>query len=59
MFGREYYWSPAYKYYEDEGITRQEVLDPKSREKVADVELPCVKFLWESEYDYSKPDTVS
>lgn len=59
MFGREYYWSPAYKYFEDEGITSQEVLDPKSREKVADVELPCVKFLWESEYDYSKPNTVS
>lgn len=59
MFGREYYWSPAYKYYEDEGITQREIVDPKSREKVADVELPCVKFLWESEYDYSKPDTVS
>ena len=59
MFGREYYWSPAYKYYEGEGITQREIFDPKSREKVADVDLPCVKFLWESEYDYSKPDTVS
>lgn len=26
---------------------------------MADVELPCVNFLWESEYDYSKPGTVS
>lgn len=59
MFGREFYWSPAFKYYEDEGMTIREVLDPKSREKVADVELPCIKFLWESEYDYSKPKTVS
>lgn len=59
MYGREYYWSTAYKHFENGGITRQEVFDPKSREKVADVELPCVKFLWESEYDYSKPGTVS
>ena len=59
MFGREYYWSPAYKYYEKEGMTSREILDRKTDEKIADVELPCVKFLWESEYDYSKPDTVS
>ncbi len=59
MFGREYYWSPAYKYYEDDGLTKREVFDKKEREKIADVELPCVRFLWESEYDYSKPDTVS
>lgn len=59
LFGREFYWSPAYKFFEDEGITQREVYDPQSREKVADVELPCVKFLWESEFDYSKPDTVS
>lgn len=59
MFGREFYWSPAFKYYENEGMTLREVHDPISREKVADVELPCIRFLWESEYDYSKPDTVS
>ena len=59
MFGREYYWSTAYQYYEKEGITSREILDKKTDEKIADVELPCVKFLWESEYDYSKPNTVS
>ena len=59
MFGREYYWSPAYKYYENEGMTSREIYDRRSHEKIADVELPCVRFLWESEYDYSKPDTVS
>lgn len=59
MFSREYYWSPAYSYYEEDGMIRREVYDKKEQRKVADVELPCVKFLWESEYDYSKPDTVS
>ena len=59
MFGREYYWSSAFKYYESEGITSREVFDKNAHEKIADVELPCVRFLWESEYDYSKPDVVS
>ena len=59
MFGREYYWSPAYDYYEEEGLTKQEIYDKEDRKKIADVELPCVKFLWEAEYDYSKPGTVS
>lgn len=57
MYGREYYWSPAYRYYENEGIISREIY--KKNKKIADVELPCVKFLWESEYDYSKPGTVS
>ncbi len=57
MFGREYYWSSAYQYYDEEGIIRRDVYE---KDKIiAEVELPCVKFLWESEYDYSKPGTVS
>lgn len=63
MFSREYYWSDAFHYYEKDGMTHREVFDRNGNhnewEKVADVELPCVRFLWESEYDYSKPDTVS
>ena len=63
MFSREYYWSDAYRYYEGDGMTTREVYDRRSdsneRGKIADVELPCINFLWESEYDYSKPDTVS
>lgn len=59
MFSREFYWSPAYKYYEAEGITVREIYDKKNNKKIADVELPCINFLWESEYDYSKQDTLS
>lgn len=59
LFSREFYWSPAYKYYESEGITVREIIDKKRNEKIADVELPCINFLWESEYDYSKQDTLS
>lgn len=59
MFSREYYWSPVYRCYEAEGITVREVFDRKRNKKIADVELPCINFLWESEYDYSKQDTLS
>ena len=59
MFSREFYWSPAYKYYEAEGITVREIYDRKNNKKIADVELPCINFLWESEYDHSKQDTLS
>ncbi|MBR6363079.1 MAG: hypothetical protein IKR88_07360 [Bacteroidales bacterium] len=59
MFSREYYWSSAYRYYEKEGMTRRSIYDKKKRIKIADVELPCVRYLWESEYDHSKPGTVS
>lgn len=59
MFSREYYWSSAYRYYEEEGIISREIYDKKYRRKIADVELPCVGFLWESEFDYSKPNTVA
>ena len=59
MFSREYYWSSAYRYYEEDGMTKREVFDKQDRRKIADVELPCINFLWESEYDYSKPGTVS
>ena len=59
LFSREYYWSSAYRHFEEEGITTREIYDKKNKEKIADVELPCIQFLWESEYDYSKPDIVS
>lgn len=59
MFSREYYWSSVYQYYDKEGITAREISDNKNKRKIADVELSCINFLWESEYDYSKPDTVS
>ena len=59
MFSREFYWSPAYKYYEAEDITVREIYDRKNNKKIADVELPCINFLWESEYDHSKQDTLS
>lgn len=59
MFGREYYWSSAYKYYEKDGIITHELFDKVDNVKIADVELTCINFLWESEYDFSKPDIVS
>lgn len=58
MFSREYYWSSAYKYYEKQGITSREIFDEKHKKKIADVEIPYINFLWEAEYDQSKPDTV-
>ena len=27
LFYREYYWSPAYKYYDIEGLTKREIYD--------------------------------
>lgn len=59
MFSREFYWSSAYQHFEKEGITLREIFDKRTKEKIADVELPCIDFLWEAEYDYSKPSTVS
>lgn len=59
MFSREYYWSSAYRHFQKEGIISRELFDRKTKKKIADIELPCIGFLWESEYDYSKPSTVS
>ena len=59
MFSREFYWSPAYRHYETDGITVREIFNRKRNKKIADVELPCINFIWESEYDYSKQDTLS
>lgn len=57
MYEREYYWSPAYRYFEGDGLIKREIYE--KGEKIMDVELPCVQYLWESEYDYSKPGIIS
>jgi hypothetical protein len=54
VFYREYYWSPAYKTYDVEGITRKELRDKKTNRLIAHAEITSIGYLWEAEEDYSK-----
>lgn len=62
IFSREYYWSPAYKYFNDEsnGVMEQsEIYDPLTGELIGSVTLTTNNFLWEEEFDKSKEDKIS
>ena len=54
MFYREYYWSPAYKSYDVEGLTKREMHDKKTGKFIAHAEVTSIGYLWEAEEDYSK-----
>ncbi len=62
IYNREYYWSPAYKYFQDEyhgGETRREIHDKKTGELVAFVTIPVESYRWEKEIDKSKEETIA
>ena len=54
LFYRDYYWSPAYKSYDVEGLTRREIHDKKTNSLIAHAEVTSIGYLWEAEEDHSK-----
>ena len=62
IFSREYYWSPAYKYFLTEyynGNEWKEIFDPRSDKLIDSVIVTTESYLWEEEFDYSKEETLS
>ena len=53
LFYREYYWSPAYKFYDVEGLTKREIIDKKTNQFITNAEVTSIGYLWEAE-DHSK-----
>ena len=54
LFYREYYWSPAYKHYDIEGLTKREIYDKKTNRFITHTEITTIGYLWEAEEDHSK-----
>lgn len=62
IFSREYYWSPAHKYFlmeNDSAEEWREVYDKETGKFIADVLVTAENFLWEEEFDKSKKETIS
>jgi len=62
IYHREYFWSPAYKffnkrYYSGDFVQRIEIND-KTKESIRII-IPVEYYLWEEEYDCSKEDVLS
>jgi hypothetical protein len=61
IFSREYYWSPAHKYFTTEyygGSEWRDIHDNNTGEFIASVIVPTESFLWEEEFDKSKEETI-
>lgn len=56
IFNKEFYWSPAYKYFEDDYYGLSNTFDIK---EFSSLYKTTINYLWEEEYDYSKEDTIS
>ena len=56
MFYREYYWSPAYRHFEAEGLTKKEIYDRKTNQLIGHAEVTSIGYLWEAEEDHSKEE---
>ena len=56
MFNKEYYWSPAFRYFENDYYGLQETFDT---ENISSLFMTVINYLWEDEYDYSKEDSIS
>ncbi len=54
LFYREYYWSPAYKSYDAEGLTKRDIYDKETDRFIAHAEVTSIGYLWEAEEDHSK-----
>lgn len=62
VFSREYYWSQAYKYFQEPyygGGETHDVHDEKTREYIGEVMLSTENFNWEEEFDCSKTESIS
>lgn len=59
MYYREYYWSPAFSCFDNDGLTRKEICDKKTNQFVAHVEVTSIGYLWEAEEDHSKESSYS
>ena len=59
LFYREYYWSPAYKHYDAEGLTKREICDKETGQSIAYVDVTTINYQWEAEEDYSKETTLN
>ena len=62
IFNREYYWSPAYRYFQTEYYKGEEwrlIQDRDTGEFIANVIVPVERFVWEEEFDKSKEETIS
>ena len=61
IFSREYYWSPADKYFLNEyynGNELREIIDPRSHAVIDYVTVTTESFLWEEKFDFSKEGTL-
>jgi len=61
IFNREYYWSPAYKYFLNEyyeGETDRNVYNKKTSELIASVNITVENYRWEEEFDKSKEEAI-
>lgn len=59
MFYREYYWSPAYRCFDNEGLTRKEIYDKTTNQLITHADVTSICYLWEAEEDYSKETSFS
>jgi hypothetical protein len=57
IFEKEYYWSPAYNDVEHD--CEQRVIMDSDDGNEYSVNMTCVDYLWESEKDFSKTETIS
>ena len=57
VFYREYYWSPAYQYYDAEGLTKKEIYDRKTNRFIGHAEVTSIGYLWETGEDHSKEES--
>lgn len=61
IYTREYYWSPTYKYFQNEyygGESEREIRDKETGEFIANVTIPVESYRWEEEFDKSKEATI-
>lgn len=59
VFYREYYWSPAYGSFDDDGLTRKEFYDKAMNQFITHAEVTSICYLWEAGQDYSKESSYS
>jgi hypothetical protein len=61
IFNREYYWSPAYQYFNgedsEEGIER-DISDNETGKFITSATIPVESYRWEEEFDKSKEETL-
>ena len=56
MLYREYYWSPAYQYFDVEGLTKKDIYDRNTNRLIGHVEVTSIGYLWEAGEDHSKEE---